>query len=268
MEQSHNVHAIYRIARLGEWRTLGDPGCTTTTTGVGFLASSIPSGDSVPTAAVPRLPVGPGATGYLAPIFGSPTLPNAIPTAPGASPTSLSNAAPASLVALASWPDAVDAVWGMVFAAEVAGSPATLNPGVATAWGLAYTSAAGPQTPSAGGNTLGAAAVLTSEKMKGADAVFGSKNVDVVVPVTDPWVADGPFKGVSGSSTGAVGSANPPTDPLTNVIVPIGKALGSAADQVFLGGLGGMIADLAGAGAYRIDHVARRRRRRGCRAYE
>ena len=30
----------------------------------------------------------------------------------------MSNAAPASLVALASWPDAVDAVWGMAFAAE------------------------------------------------------------------------------------------------------------------------------------------------------
>ena len=96
----------------------------------------------------------------------------------------------------------------MVFAAKVAGSPATLNPGVATAWGLAYTSAAGPQTPSAGGNTFGAAAVLTSEKMKGADAVFGANNVDVVVPVTDLWAADGVFKGVSGGGAGAGGTAD------------------------------------------------------------
>ena len=34
---------------------------------------------------------------------------------------------------------------------------------------------------------------------------------------------------------------------MTNVIVPIGKAAGSAADQVFRGGWGGMIANIAGA---------------------
>ena len=98
-------------------------------------------------------------------------------------------------------------------------SATTVNPGVATAWGLAYTSAAAPQTPSAEGNTLGAAAGLTSEKMKGADAVFGSKNVAVVVPVTDPWVAKYPWNGVSGG--GGVGaSADPAIDPLTGVIIP------------------------------------------------
>ena len=153
-----------------------------------------------PTPAAPYLPAGPGASGYVAAIFGTPTLPEWIPTAPGEYRTFREQRL-AGLAggALASWPDAVDAVWGMAFAAKVAGSPATLNPGVATACGLAYTSAAAPQTPSAGGNTFGAAAALTSEKMKGADAVFGSNNVDVVVPVTDLWAADGVFKGVSGA---------------------------------------------------------------------
>ncbi len=104
-------------------------------------------------------------------------------------------------------------------------------------WGMAFTADAAPQTPLAVGNPAGPYTNFTVDQMKGADAVFGSDNVAVLLPVTDPWAADGPFKGVSGGGAGAGGgTADPPKDPLTNLIVPIGKVLGSAADQVFLGG--------------------------------
>ena len=36
------------------------------------------------------------------------------------------------------------------------------------------------------GNPAGPYTNFTAEQMRGADAVFGSNNVDVVVPVTDP----------------------------------------------------------------------------------
>ena len=42
-----------------------------------------------------------------------------------------------------------------------------------------------PQTPFALGNAVGRGAGFTSEKMRGADAVFGSNNVAAVFPVTD-----------------------------------------------------------------------------------
>ena len=55
---------------------LGDPGCTTTTTGVGFLASlHSPSGDSVPTAAVPACRSGPGLPGTWHPSSAHPRCP-------------------------------------------------------------------------------------------------------------------------------------------------------------------------------------------------
>ena len=49
-----------------------------TTGGVDF-----PKGVAPPTPAAPYLPAGPGASGYVAAIFGTPTLPEWIPTAPG-----------------------------------------------------------------------------------------------------------------------------------------------------------------------------------------
>ena len=60
------------------------------------------------------------------------------------------------------------------------------------------------KTPFAVGNVAGAATTFTSEKMKGADAVFGSNNVAPVVPVTDAaLLAMYGLNGVSAAPAGA-----------------------------------------------------------------
>ena len=89
------------------------------------------------------------------------------------------------------------------------------------------------------GNTLGPAAACTAEKMRGADAVFGSNNVAPVVPVGDPELLLNPFNGVSGGSTptGGLLRTHRPTHSSTCSFQL--ARLGSAVDRVFLGGWGG-----------------------------
>jgi hypothetical protein len=88
-----------------------------------------------------------------------------------------------SLVGLASWPAAVDAVWGMAMTADSAA-----------------------QTQFALGNLSGPGAAFTSEKMRGADAVFGSNNVAAVFPVNDSPILDYyAFNGVSAGNPAAGG---------------------------------------------------------------
>ena len=93
-------------------------------------------------------------------------------------------------LATASWPALVDAVWGMGFTADSA-----------------------PKTPFAVGNVAGAATAFTSEKMKGADAVFGSNNVAPVVPVTDAaLLAMYGLNGVSAAPAGTDADVAGPMD--------------------------------------------------------
>ena len=87
------------------------------------------------------------------------------PTLPGGSMIGSLLATAGSLAGLVPLPTLVDAVWGMSFTPQTA-----------------------PQTPFALGNTAGTSTGFTSEKMKGADAVFGSNNVAPVFPVTQSAV--------------------------------------------------------------------------------
>ena len=61
-------------------------------------------------------------------------------------------------------------------------------------WGEGFTPAGAPRTPLAEGNEDG---TMSSEKMRGADAVFGSNNVAPAFPVTDVYAVGNPLNGVS-----------------------------------------------------------------------
>ena len=113
---------------------------------------------------------------------GAPTLPDETmigsppaPTLPAdTAVTSLPNST-ASLAGLARPPILVSAMWGMDFTADTA-----------------------PQTLFAAGNTAGASATFTSEKMRGADAAMGGNIVAPVFPVTDsPLLVHYALNGVS-----------------------------------------------------------------------
>ena len=94
-----------------------------------------------------------------------------------------------SLVSQASWPAAVDAVWGMAMTAD--GAPETFL-------------GEGNGTPGSGG---GIPSGFTSETMRGANVVLGPSNVAVVFPVTDVMLDNGGLNGVSaGTAAGGVAS--------------------------------------------------------------
>ncbi len=184
---------------------------------LGFPLSAIPAGNSVPTPPATAA----GSPFGAATFFGAPRLPRSIPSAPDANAVSLSGSPVASLVGLAPSPQVVDAVWGMAFTADAA-----------------------PQRALALGNPAGPYTNFTVEQMKGADAVFGSNNVAVLLPEVDSaLLADNGFTGVSGGGGaggggsadlvggvsadatpagegGGSGTSNPATDPMTDVIVP------------------------------------------------
>ena len=157
-----------------------------TTCGINLPANM--SSTTAPLPAVAGLPTNPAF-----PLFGTPTLPG-----------SLANMLPAgkqvsSLVGLASWPGAVDAVWGMAFEGQAA---AAVN-----ASGSAWLGNAAAQTLLALGNLSGSSAAFTAEKIRGADAVFGAYPVSPAVPVTQAGNDMGyGLKGV-GAGANAAGAA-------------------------------------------------------------
>ena len=74
---------------------------------------------------------------------------------------------------------------------------------------MTFSADTAPQTPLALGNTAGASASFTSEKMRGADAVFGPDKVAVVFPVGWSSILVGyGFKGVSAGNPAAGGGVS------------------------------------------------------------
>ena len=136
-----------------------------------------------------------------------------------------------SLPAQASWPAAVDEVWGMDLTADSA----------TEGWFGA-------------GNTPASTAGFSSETMRGADAVFGSDNVAAVFPVThSPVLAYAGLNGVSaGNAAGGWQSGNtvsgvpqttatgttPATDPLSDLITSISANRAAIQGGVYSGGEG------------------------------
>jgi hypothetical protein len=102
-----------------------------------------------------------------------------------------------SLVALSQ--AAVDAVWGMGCTADAAALGFSGG-------NSGYSPTAASQTQFALGNVSGPAATFSSEKMRGADVVFGSNNVAAVFPVNDSPILDYyAFNGVSAGNPAAGG---------------------------------------------------------------
>jgi len=168
-----------------------------TTCGVDLPANM--SSTTVPQPAVAGLPTNP-----VFPLFGTPTLPGSVSRllTGYTQSTSNTNTQVNSLVALASWPGAEDVVWGMAFEGQAAAAATT---GVA-----AYLGNAAPQTGLAQRNVSGSSAAFSAEKIRGADAVFGSYNVSPAFPVTEAGnVVDYGLKGVGvgANAAGATGAA-------------------------------------------------------------
>ncbi len=174
----------------------------------------------------------PGTADYYAPTLGYPQVPPYCegpsfvfgrPTLPGAVPSTVAVSMQASsLAGLAPSPVMVNAVWGMALTAQAGESPVG-GPG---SWHMAYSATAAPQTPFALGNTVGASAAFTSEKIRATDAVFGALNAAAAIPVTQsPLLLNYGFKGVSAGI--AAGQPAAGTDPLTNVLVPVCFAAGT-----------------------------------------
>ena len=131
-------------------------------------------------------------------------------------------------LATASWPALVDAVWGMGFTADSAA-----------------------KTPFAVGNVAGAATTFTSEKMKGADGIFGSNNVAPVVPVTDAaLLVDYGLNGVSAATAGADADvAGGPMDGADAQPAPTGGGSGGSTPRAGTGATASLIEPTSGSGA-------------------
>jgi hypothetical protein len=116
-----------------------------------------------------------------------------------------SNTQVASLAALAPSPALVTAVWGMAFTGQAGEVPVKAG-GI---WSTVYPAGTPPQTPFAVGN-VSAATSFTSEKIRGAGAVFGPVATAPAFPVTVSSIVVG--YGLRGVSAG-VGA------PLNTVVV-------------------------------------------------
>jgi hypothetical protein len=177
-----------------------------------------------------------------------------------------------SIVGLVPSLPVASALWGMSFTADAAAG-VTMDPTTGNWNGIpaAYPATTAPQSAFAVGNAAGATAGFSSEKLRAADAIFGSGNVDALFPVTQAarllnygnqgvvpgagavvvgepnLVGLAPLTGGSGGNGGGLSIANLATNPNVGGLGIVANGDGPALDK---------LENIAGKTASQVDLAA------------